>query len=142
MYLKGGKRSTIKAVWQTIITKAIKEGTGYLDLVSGEFTLDDVQELEAHLLCGLKSSSIQSKFLFEKLKEAGEIIAEFSGAGNAGNVGQLGQLGQTENPGESLPAPAPVEKEKATEPTEIYQTRSLSTRESLAIKLAKLRMKR
>ena len=58
VYMKEGKRSTVKAIWKAIITKSIKEGTGYLDLVSGEFTLDDVQELEAHLLCGLSIPSI------------------------------------------------------------------------------------
>lgn len=129
--LKDGKRTTIKAVWQNLITKSVRAGSSYLDLIGGEFSLDDIQELEAHLLCGLRSSSMQSKFLFEKLAEAGEVIAEFTG----------------QNIIQSKPVSEPS-IEKKEESNELYQMnhqpgeRVLSLKEKLAIKLANARMKK
>lgn len=126
--LPGGKRTTQKAIWQGIINKAVRAGSSYLELIGGDFGLEDIQELEAHLLCSLGSSSIQSKFLFEKLAEAVEVITEFS-----------------------TPIPVPSKKVEsqpvsAAESTELYQMnhqpgeRVLSLKEKLAIKLAKVRM--
>lgn len=140
--LKDGKKTTQKSIWQNIITKSIRAGSSYLDLISGEFTLDDIQDLEAHLLCGLRGSSIQSKFLFEKLKEATEILEEFTGAGK----GNATQLNATITSSE-LPK---TENFHHREPSELYQmnpetgekVRNLSLKEKLAIKLANARMKK
>lgn len=116
--LASGKKTTTKGVWQSLITKAIREGSSYIDLISGEFTLDDLEDLEAHLLAGLGSSSLQSSYLFRKLAEAREVIAEFT----------------------QIPAPA-----APAQPAELYSLPSpqpqgnLSIKERLAIKLANAR---
>ena len=127
--LKNGNRTTTKAVWQTIITKSIKAGNSYLDLISSEFGIEDIQDLESHLLCGLGSSSNKSKFLFGKLAEAIEVISEFT-----------------------LPIVPVQVSTRLVESQERYEIstgtvqaptdRVLSSKEKLAIKLAKLRMKR
>jgi hypothetical protein len=146
--LAEGKRTTTKAVWQGLITRAVKAGSSYLDLVSSEFTLEDIQDLEAHLLAGLKSSSMQSKFLFEKLAEATEILEEFSGVPKVSSVKtKVVEAGQ----GSILDLSLDLELEESSElatktkdtPKEIYNTnhqpgeRTLSLKEMLAIKLAK-----
>jgi hypothetical protein len=133
--LKDGKRTTIRTVWISIITKAVRAGSSYLDLLGGEFGIDDIQELESHLLTGLRGSSLQSKFLFEKLSEAEEVLAEFTTPAISLNIDRT-----ESHSASSMPAgPDRIELSSDPDSRAVPAGRVLSLKEKLAIKLANVR---
>ena len=78
--LETGKKLVIADLWKDIIEKAFsKEGT--LDILGGDVTLADAEELLEYCYCEIPAGSTHATCLFKKLEEVREILEEFRAGG-------------------------------------------------------------
>lgn len=75
-----GTKQTVREFWKGIIRNAFNlgnAGKGYANILTGDVSLADLEELIEHCADNIPHSTIQSKALYEQLGKLKEVIQEF-----------------------------------------------------------------
>jgi hypothetical protein len=132
--LEDGRKIVIAELWKDIIERAFSKD-GALEILSGDVTLADADELLEYCYCEIPAGSTHATFLFKKLEEVKEILEEFRSGTRAPVLRAEKFEGSEEDllsllAGESSPT-QPIQAEGET----------LSPSQKLAIKMAAMRAK-
>lgn len=75
-----GRKIVIAELWKDIIEKAFSKD-GIMEVLSGDVTLADAEELLEYCYCEIPAGSTHASFLFKKLEEVREVLEEFRSEG-------------------------------------------------------------